>query len=538
MPFETKSAPAEYLSLIALINKHYIIKMLISTTVSKALEFAELGQKDKALEQLDTVLSQLQKRNGRENAKTHALIEKIKDRLSQNKKPKSIYSAKVLEDVDHCLDRVTLEDIRSEFNGNKYSELDQTPATHYLSGELKDVCIVIPVYNRPKILAITLAAITHQSYPKDLIQVIVVDDGSKDETLKVIRKFEPLLNILYYWQPDKGYRPGQARTAGMRLSTASNIITLDCDMLPTKHLVAEFMSILNRRKTSILVGPRKYVCTDHLTADDVIKDYFWIDSLPEITTNNSVATGKYMGKKTVDWRHAFYKRTDFLNNSIFPFIAFASGNVAYSREAFEFTQGYDSEFEKWGSEDTEFGYRLFAEGFYIEPVMGALALHQEPPGGENEVDRATGYVHTKSILKEKCPLFSRDYEEGRVYRIAKYSYVNMTDLSDKDFAIYCDSLGYTDICIDSSLIAKEIGANKAVTKLNIKEFLKNNKSAFFVFVYSPAGLNIPKIIDEFFKKPDFDLNEILEKVNVLAKGEVICSWRGAFSRHINFKALV
>jgi hypothetical protein len=245
-----------------------------------------------------------------------------------------------------------------------------------------------------------------------------------------------------------------------------------------------------------------------------------------------------MGKKTVDWRHNFYKRTDFLNNSIFPFIAFASGNVAYCREAFDITQGYDSEFEKWGSEDTEFGYRLFAEGFYIEPVMGALALHQEPPGGENEIDRATGYVHTKSILKEKCPLFSRDYEEGRAYRIAKYSFVNMTDLSDDIFTKYCDSLGYKDISVDSSLAAKKVGSKLQVSDRDMKTLLASNKASIFIFVYQTPDFNIPIKLDELFKKPDFDLTDILNKINIESKNKVICLWRGALARHINFKELI
>jgi len=514
--------------------------MLISTAITKALELAKVGQVDLALNDLNNIQEEIRRNSKKNNAKARELIENAIDKLKGNKLALSKPSNRADLEIDGTTTPVgvTIDFVNTAFNGNKHSALSNHPKLHYLSGTLKDVSIIIPVYNRPKLLGITLAALTHQSYPKHLIQVIVVDDGSKDETLRVVRQFESSLNIFYYWQPDTGYRPGQARTAGMRLSTASNIITLDCDMLPTRHLVSEFMSILNKRKTSILVGPRKYVCTDHLTVDDVVKDYFWVESLPEITTNNTVATGKYMGKKTVDWRHNFYKRTDFLNNSIFPFIAFASGNVAYCREAFDITQGYDSEFEKWGSEDTEFGYRLFSEGFYIEPVMGALALHQEPPGGENEIDRATGYVHTKSILKEKCPLFSRDYEEGRAYRVAKYSFVNMTDLSEDIFTKYCDSLDYKDISVDSSLAAKKVGSKLQVSDRDIKTLLDGNKASIFIFVYQTPDFNIPIKLDELFKKPDFDLTDILNKMNIESKNKVICLWRGALARHINFKELV
>jgi glycosyltransferase involved in cell wall biosynthesis len=430
---------------------------------------------------------------------------------------------------------LSLQKILNKYNGNKYQNVNKLDCDFLLEGNLETVSVVIPVFNRSKILGMTLAALTHQTYPKDLIEVVVVDDGSHEDTMSVIRRFQGLLNISYFWQQDKGYRPGQARTAGMHLSSAENIITLDCDMLPTRGLVAEFMYILNRKKNSILAGPRKYVSTDHLLVEDLIKSPYWIDTLPEVFTKNSVVTGKYMGKKTVDWRHNFYKRTDFLKNSIFPFIAFASGNVAYPKRAFDITGGYDSEFEKWGSEDTEFAYRLFAEGFYFEPVMGALAFHQEPPGGENEVDRATGLTHTKEILKEKCPLFSRDYVEGQTYRISKYCFIN-AGLPDDVFRSQVSGYKYSDLEINYSDEAKLLALDNGITIEALRDFLANNKSSFIILLKGLSDINIPKIVDEELKKPDEDLQDLLDRVNKIIEGKAIIFWRGAIARFLNFES--
>ena len=42
------------------------------------------------------------------------------------------------------------------------------------------VSIIIPVYNRKEKLAKTIAALTHQTYPHELIEIIIADDGSSD----------------------------------------------------------------------------------------------------------------------------------------------------------------------------------------------------------------------------------------------------------------------------------------------------------------------------------------------------------------------
>ena len=62
------------------------------------------------------------------------------------------------------------------------------------------VSIVIPVYNRKEILAKTLAGIVHQTYPLDLIEVIIADDGSSDCPNELVSEFEKYFDIKYVYQ--------------------------------------------------------------------------------------------------------------------------------------------------------------------------------------------------------------------------------------------------------------------------------------------------------------------------------------------------
>jgi glycosyltransferase involved in cell wall biosynthesis len=49
------------------------------------------------------------------------------------------------------------------------------------------ISVVIPTYNRASLIQETLASILAQSRPAD--EIIVVDDGSKDDTLAVLAKY-------------------------------------------------------------------------------------------------------------------------------------------------------------------------------------------------------------------------------------------------------------------------------------------------------------------------------------------------------------
>ena len=64
-----------------------------------------------------------------------------------------------------------------------------------------------------------------------------------------------------------------------------------------------------------------------------------------------------------------------------------------------------------GGEDNEFGYRLYREGCYFRSVDGAMAYHQEPPGKENETDRATGKSITIQLIQEKVPYYYRKLDK-------------------------------------------------------------------------------------------------------------------------------
>jgi len=282
------------------------------------------------------------------------------------------------------------------------------------------VSIVIPVYNRRDKLAKTIAALTHQTYPLHLFEIIIADDGSSDHPDELIKKFSKFFQLKYIRQEDKGYRLSEIRNKGVQASTHQQIIILDCDMLPLPTLVESYMKYAHISPKAVLIGGRRYVNTDMITYVDILKDINAAISLPSLRTD----TGKVPTKDqspSEDWRYKIYRSTNNLKNSKYPFRAFCGGNVCFHKSLIQTVGGFDEDFAAWGAEDTEFGYRVYNHGYWLIPIEGAGALHQEPPLGSNETDRDAGKAITQPILIEKCPAFYRKMEKNRIYEVPKVS---------------------------------------------------------------------------------------------------------------------
>ena len=132
---------------------------------------------------------------------------------------------------------------------NDWTPFEQALSMQFPEGKTseftKPVSIVIPVYNRKEKLAKTIAALTHSTYPSELMQVVIADDGSSDRPEDLLPVFEPYFDIAYIAQEDQGYRLSEVRNLGIREAKHDCIIILDCDMLPEPSLVEAYMKFMH-----------------------------------------------------------------------------------------------------------------------------------------------------------------------------------------------------------------------------------------------------------------------------------------------------
>lgn len=96
--------------------------------------------------------------------------------------------------------------------------------------QLPFVSVVVPTYNRVGLLLQLLESLRKQTYPKDRFEVVIVDDGSTDETEQVVQEFARTVpfSVVYLRQPRKG--PAAARNLGIRHSRGEIIAFADSDV--------------------------------------------------------------------------------------------------------------------------------------------------------------------------------------------------------------------------------------------------------------------------------------------------------------------
>ncbi len=104
------------------------------------------------------------------------------------------------------------------------------------------VSVIIPAWNEEKGILRTVESVLRSSYPK--IEVVIVNDGSTDNSDKVINDFLRFFNrancsekkILYKYQPNGG--KGRALNTGIKMSHGEIIMTLDADSLLSEQAIA------------------------------------------------------------------------------------------------------------------------------------------------------------------------------------------------------------------------------------------------------------------------------------------------------------
>jgi len=124
--------------------------------------------------------------------------------------------------------------------------LDWVPAPRQ---DLPMVSVVIPVYNRPLEIQECLASLENLDYPADKVEVIVVDDASRDHTATVARRFDVRLII----QP---YNRGQsaARNTGAGVARGEIIAFLDSDCIAGARWLRDLVPYFQDPRVALVGG--------------------------------------------------------------------------------------------------------------------------------------------------------------------------------------------------------------------------------------------------------------------------------------------
>ncbi|WP_417515016.1 glycosyltransferase [Marinobacter sp.] len=119
------------------------------------------------------------------------------------------------------------------------------------NGYLPAVSIVIPAYNEERYIEKTLVALRESDYPTDLLEIIVVDNASSDNTAQIAHQYADKVLLL-----EKG-NVGAVRNLGARHATAEILIFIDADCIVDQGWIARGVKLLNTDEDCVFGGAYK-----------------------------------------------------------------------------------------------------------------------------------------------------------------------------------------------------------------------------------------------------------------------------------------
>lgn len=139
------------------------------------------------------------------------------------------------ESLRHRLGKNGRERVMREFTREKTMSGFTEPAFHGSSR----VSIVIPTYQHANTIRRCIESILHQTYAS--IEIIVVNDGSTDNTAMVLKEFAGKIRVIH--QENAG--ANVARNRGFAEATGEFVMFCDADVLMAPHMIERFVQQLN-----------------------------------------------------------------------------------------------------------------------------------------------------------------------------------------------------------------------------------------------------------------------------------------------------
>jgi glycosyltransferase involved in cell wall biosynthesis len=116
--------------------------------------------------------------------------------------------------------------------------------------------VVIPVFNRERLVAATLDSVLHQEFADQ--EVIVVDDGSTDRTLDVLARYGNRIRVLQ--QSNQG--PGPARNLGIAEARGEYVSIFDSDDIRFPWTLSTYHRAIRENGWPAFVTGRPYIFHD------------------------------------------------------------------------------------------------------------------------------------------------------------------------------------------------------------------------------------------------------------------------------------
>jgi GT2 family glycosyltransferase len=212
------------------------------------------------------------------------------------------------------------------------------------------VSVIVPTFQRAEALRRTLAALLTLDYPEELLEIIVVDDGSCDSTPATVTTFP---RVTYVRQSNSGV--SVARNRGFWASSSDVLMFVDDDIVVQPDNVRQHLAVRAEYEECIVSGHSEFA--------------------PEIRTELERSPFGRFRLWTEDVAKAEQARQWGASGRIHP-TTVATQNITIGREMFLRLDGFDERFPV-GAEDQDLCWRAQALGCTIVHDYSIKVVHND-----------------------------------------------------------------------------------------------------------------------------------------------------------------
>jgi glycosyltransferase involved in cell wall biosynthesis len=243
--------------------------------------------------------------------------------------------------------------------------------------------IVIPVLNERGTIELLLRCLEAQTCQRERFECLIVDDGSKDGTVELLRGYQAGFPLRVLEHPQNRGR-AHARNTGWRASTGSAVLFLDADVLPAPDWLADYATALERSDAGVVSGGRHHLDLSAQPGEPAATLARWAATTPdrlfrEDATAHTAALARRARPSPYPSRAAEKAERELRQvceqhpGSLLCAYSLVTANVAVRRHLLEEVHGFDGSMGR--GEDTELGIRLWQHGVRFTFAPGADAYH-------------------------------------------------------------------------------------------------------------------------------------------------------------------
>jgi glycosyltransferase involved in cell wall biosynthesis len=229
------------------------------------------------------------------------------------------------------------------------------------------ITVIVPTYNRPKALELSLRSLSMQSLLPD--EVLIADDGSGQETRDTISRLKEELKawflIRHVWQEDIGFRKPRILNETVRQSTGDYLVFLDGDCMAHRHFIR--FHVEKSTPDAILSGKR--VDIGKALTDKLLREGRIVLKSGLMLMLDSFMSAKPRSRKVLEGiviRNRLLRKImhrDRINND-----GVWGCNFSLYKELFMAINGCDEDFLDGSIEDNDIGIRVINQGKRIISV--------------------------------------------------------------------------------------------------------------------------------------------------------------------------